>query len=134
MHKNAQAFREALEYFDEGEYEKASKYFSEDLVWHYPCRNPLQGVYHGRQGLIDFFTGLHNMTNGAVKAETVDIVANDDHVVRIARIYFEPDGKLVEWHGTSVCDVGPDGLITQAYIYEDDAEVAKIFEAMAHSS
>jgi predicted SnoaL-like aldol condensation-catalyzing enzyme len=86
-------------------------------------------VYHGRQGIIDFFTGLYNMTNGAIKADTVDIIANDDHVVRIARIWFEPDGKLVEWMGASVCDVNPDGLIREAWIYEDDVAVSKIFEA-----
>jgi len=52
--------------------------------------------------------------------------------VRTARIHFEPGGKLVEWFGASVCDVGPDGLVKEAWIYEDDVEVSKIFEAMAH--
>jgi len=131
VHPNEKSFREALDAFNRREYEAASLYFSEDLVWHYPCRNPLQGVYHGRQGLIDFFKGLYGMTNGAVKADTVHILADDDHVVRIARIWFEPGGKRVEWMGASVCDVGPDGLITEAWIYEDDVEVSKMFEAQA---
>jgi ketosteroid isomerase-like protein len=132
MHPNEKAFREALELFDKRDYEAASMYFAEDSVWHYPCRNPLQGVYHGRAGLIDFFTRLYDMSGGAVHADTVHILADDEHVVRIARIHFEPGGKLVEWMGASVCNVGPDGLVTESWIYEDDVEVAKIFEAMAH--
>jgi ketosteroid isomerase-like protein len=132
MHKNEENFRAALDLFNNREYEAAAQYFSEDLVWHYPCRNPLQGVYHGREGLIDFFTRLYDMSNGAVKADTLWILADDEHVVRAARIHFEPGGKLVEWFGASVCDVRPDGLINEAWIYEDDIEVSKIFAAMGH--
>ena len=132
MHPNETSFREALEAFDKRDYEAASMYFSEDLVWHYPCRNPLQGVYHGRAGLIDFFTRLYDMSGGAVKADTVHMLADDNYVIRVARIHFEPGGKLVEWMGASVCTVNADGLVNEAWIYEDDVEVAKIFEAMAH--
>lgn len=128
MHPNERAFRDALDAFNNRDYEAASLYFSEDLVWHYPCRNPLQGVYRGRQGLIDFFEGLYAMSNGAVKADTVHMLADDTHVVRIARIWFEPGGQLVEWTGASVCNVGLDGLITECWIYEDDVEVSKMFE------
>ena len=80
MHKNEENFRAALDLFNNREYEAAAQYFSEDLVWHYPCRNPLQGVYHGREGLIDFFTRLYDMSNGAVKADTLWILADDEHV------------------------------------------------------
>src|SRR5580765_5161250 len=96
MHPNETAFRAALAAFNSGDYERASHYFSEDLVWHYPCRNPLQGVYHGREGLIDFFTRLYALSNGAVKADTLWILADDEHVVRAARIWFERDGNVVE--------------------------------------
>lgn len=132
MHPNERSFREALDAFNRRDYETASTYFSEDLVWHYPCRNPLQGVYHGRAGLIDFFTRLYDMSGGAVLADTLHMLADDTHVVRIARIHFEPGGKLVEWMGASVCTVDAEGLVDEAWIYEDDVEVAKIFEAMAH--
>jgi ketosteroid isomerase-like protein len=127
VHPNEKAFREALAAFNSGDYEGASLYFSEDVVWHYPCRNPLQGVYYGRQGLIDFFTGLYELSQGAVKADTLWILADDEHVVRAARIWFERDGNVVEWMGASVCNVGPDGLVTEAWIYEDDVEVSKLF-------
>jgi len=127
VHPNETAFRAALAAFNSGDYEAASQYFSEDLVWHYPCRNPLQGVYHGREGLIDFFTRLYALSDGAVKADTLWILADDEHIVRAARIWFERDGKLVEWMGASVCDVGADGLVKEAWIYEDDVEVAKLF-------
>ena len=131
MHRNEKAFRDALDAFNARDYETAVKFFSEDVVWHYPCRNPLQGVYKGRKGLTEFFEGLYNMTGGAITADTVDVLANDEHVARIARIHFEHEGQLVQWMGASICDVGPDGLITEAWIYEDDVEVAKIFEAQA---
>ena len=52
MHKNEENFRAALELFNNREYDAAAQYFSEDLVWHYPCRNPLQGVYHGIRGMV----------------------------------------------------------------------------------
>lgn len=132
MHQNERNFRAALDAFNSRDYEAASQYFSEDLIWHYPCRNPLQGVYHGRAGLIEFFTRLYDMSNGAVKADTLHMLADDTHVVRIARIHFEPGGTLVEWMGASVCTVDADGLVNEAWIYEDDIEAAKIFEAMAH--
>lgn len=127
VHPNETAFRAALAAFNHGDYETASRYFSEDVVWHYPCRNPLQGVYYGREGLIDFFTRLYALSDGAVKADTLWILADDEHIVRAARIWFERDGNLVEWMGASVCDVGPDGLVKEAWIYEDDVEVAKLF-------
>src|SRR5262245_34699296 len=127
VHPNETAFREALAKFNSGDYEGASLYFSEDVVWHYPCRNPLQGVYHGRDGLIDFFTRLYDLSNGAVKADTLWILADDVHIVRAARIWFDRGGEIVEWTGASVCDVGPDGLVREAWIYEDDVEVSKLF-------
>src|SRR5215213_9230644 len=120
MHKNEENFRAALELFNNREYEAAAQYFSEDLVWHYPCRNPLQGVYHGREGLIDFFTRLYEMSNGAVKADTLWILADDEHVVRAERIWYYPGGLPVDSIRANLCALGPDGLITEAWIYEDD--------------
>lgn len=52
-------------------------FFADDIVWHVPGRNPLSGDYKGKEEVLGFFGKLMELTQGSLKQEIHDMLAND---------------------------------------------------------
>ncbi len=83
-HPNAERIRSLFAAFRQGDMAAIEEVLPEDAVWHFPGRHGrLAGTHKGRRKIFEFLAKVSELTNGTVRLELVDVVANDDHAVAI---------------------------------------------------
>ncbi len=92
-HPNEELVRGGYEAFAKGDASEVLSRLADDIVWHVPGRSPIAGDYHGHEEVIGFFGKLQERTGGTFALELHDVLANDDHVVVLARASGERNGK-----------------------------------------
>jgi uncharacterized protein len=99
-HPNVQLLRTGYEAFSKGDMETIDKLFADDIVWHEGGRNPLSGDYKGKEQVFGLFGKLIELSEGTLKIEIHDIVANDEHAVALVTLSASRKGRT--FSGTSV--------------------------------
>ena len=83
-HPNAERIRSLFDAFRRGDIEAISDVLPENALWHFPGREGrLAGTHRGRRAIFEFLAKVVELTNGTVRLELVDVVANDEHAVAI---------------------------------------------------
>jgi ketosteroid isomerase-like protein len=85
-HENARRARQVAEAVARGDVEAALQHFPNDVVWFSPSPGPQNRVYRGRDGLVQFFGRLQERADGTFRAEVVDVLGSDTHVVMFLRV------------------------------------------------
>lgn len=116
QHPNAQRFAKAIEAFSSGDIETLGKeHFAPDIVWHLAGSSPLAGSYKGQEEVFGFFGRAMELTAGTFKVSPHAILADDDHVVLLARTTAsKPDGRTLDVNETLVIHVA-DGRETEVW-------------------
>jgi ketosteroid isomerase-like protein len=91
--QNAQLIRDGYEAFAQGDIPAVLGLFDEDIDWHVPGRSPLSGDYHGRDGVMGFFTKSMELSNGTLKVEVDEVVADGDRVVVFSTVSARRNGR-----------------------------------------
>lgn len=99
-HPNVQLLRDGYKAFSSGDMETIDRLFADDIVWHEGGRNPLSGDYKGKDQVFGLFGKLIELTEGTLKIEVHDVVANDEHAVALVNIAASRNGR--SFSGTSV--------------------------------
>ena len=71
--------------------------FTDDVIWHYAGRNPLNQDYRGHAGVLDFFVRLRELTRGTFHLTLDDVVANDERGVALEILKAERGGQEFGW-------------------------------------
>lgn len=95
-HPNATLFRRGYEAFTNGDLDAVRSLFAEDVVWHTGGRNRFSGDRRGVDDTLALFMELIDATNGTLRFDVHDVVANDDHAVALVKVRWEFDGKEFE--------------------------------------
>ncbi len=85
-HPNAQLVRKGYEAFSKGDMETVDQLFADDIVWHEGGRNPLAGEYKGKDQAFALLGKLFELTEGTLKIDVHDVIANDEHAVALVTI------------------------------------------------
>jgi ketosteroid isomerase-like protein len=115
-HPNEQVVRELAAGLSAGKLGKVRSLMTDDVVGHFP--GVLGGELHGPYEFLMFFATLLQRSNGSIREEIHEVLANDEHAVVLGRaravregrepldnpwvevIHFR-DGKIAEvWHQT----------------------------------
>ena len=99
-HPNVTLLRRGYEAFAQGDMDTLNNLFADNIVWHEGGRNPLSGDYKGIEQVLGLFGKLFELTEGTIKVEVHDILANDEHAVALVTISASRKGK--RFSGTSV--------------------------------
>lgn len=99
-HPNAQLLRRGYEAFGKGDMGTVDQVFDDDIVWHEGGRNPLSGDYKGKDQVFGLFAKLIELTEGTLKIEVHDVIANDEHGVVLVTLSASRGGR--SFSGTSV--------------------------------
>jgi ketosteroid isomerase-like protein len=121
---DAQVVRKGFEAFQKGDLAAFDSLLAEDCVWHVPGRGQLSGDKKGRQATVEYYGKLGELTNGTVKVDLHDVVANEEHVVALHRVTAQRGGRSFETTEAIVFHL-EGGRITEAWehpfnIYEQD--------------
>lgn len=105
-------------------------HFDPDVVFTVPGKSGLAGTYRGRDGVSDFFAGLHSRSGGTFKVEPREVLSNDDRMVLFLRFTAERDGENLDvviagFHA----DRGPDGWRKATFLPDDLAAFDRFFPA-----
>lgn len=98
-HPNVQLLRKGYEAFSKGDMDTIDQLFADDIVWHEGGRNPLSGDYKGKDQVFALFGKLLELTEGTLKIDIHDVVANDEHAVALVTLSASRNGR--SFSGTS---------------------------------
>jgi ketosteroid isomerase-like protein len=118
-HPNVELFRRGYAAFQSGDLDTVGSLFAPDIVWNVAGRNRYAGAHRGVQAAVNLFVQQAQETNGTLKVEVHDILANDEHAVALATISATRDGKSVNDRYTHVVHIA-DGKVTESWIYAED--------------
>ncbi|HEY2802922.1 MAG TPA: nuclear transport factor 2 family protein [Actinomycetota bacterium] len=119
-HPNEQRFRDGYAAFQRRDVEALrNDYFTEDVVWHSPGRNPLSGDFRGIDEVMGAFGRLAQETGGNFSLEIHDCIADDEHAVVIGTVRGERNGKKLEDRYTHVVHM-QDGKVAESWLLQED--------------
>ena len=88
-HPNITLFRRGLEAFNSGDIDTVRSLLADDVVWHTPGRARYAGDTRGIEETLGFFLRLAQDTNGTLRLDVHDILANDTHAVALVNVHWE---------------------------------------------
>jgi ketosteroid isomerase-like protein len=118
-HPNEEVIRRGFEAFSSGDMQALNELFADDIVWHAPGRNQLSGDHKGKEAVFETFRKLFELTGGTFKVELHDILANDEHVIVLARATAEREGRTLDDNGVQVFHL-KDGKVTEQWLHPGD--------------
>jgi ketosteroid isomerase-like protein len=127
---NSETMRKGYDAFSRGDMEALrNELFTADIVWHQGGRNQTSGNYQGADQVLGLFGKLFQLTDGTFRVEVHDMLASDEHVVVLARVYAQRAGKTLQ-HGeySHVCHFR-EGKLSEAWIVDmDPYELDEFFQ------
>lgn len=79
--ENIEIVRRGYEAFQKGDLAAFDDLLADDCVWHVPGRGQLAGDKRGRKATVEYYGQLGVISEGTVKVELQELLANDDTVV-----------------------------------------------------
>ena len=116
MHPNEALARREIDLINAGDLEALEDVYSDDLVVHYPGRNPLAGSHPAEEFLSRFEKVLKG---GNLTRELHDALGSDDHAVQLLRVTASVGARSHSWNAVAVLHVR-DGRFSEAWIHVDD--------------
>jgi ketosteroid isomerase-like protein len=108
--------RREMELIGAGDLESLQELYADDLVIHYPGRNPLSGT----SGVDDFIAKFEALLGkGTLVRELHDALGTDDHAVQLLRVTASVSERSHSWNAVAVLHVR-DGKFSECWIHVDD--------------
>ena len=116
MHPNEALARREIELIEAGDFDALPELYADDLIVHYPGRNPLSGTSHVDDFLARFEALLGD---GTLTRELHDALGTDDHAVQLLRVSASAGGLSHSWNAVAVLHVR-DGKFSECWIHVDN--------------
>ena len=103
---NRDLVRRAFDAFGRGALDWVGAHLSDDVTWHVAGHNRFSGDYQGRDTVLDLFGRAREATEGTLRFEPNDVVADAHHAVALGVGSAEnPKGQHVEFNFAMVFHV-----------------------------
>lgn len=119
-HPDAELIITGYEAFQKQDVETLRGLFHEDIEWSSKGGTPLSGLFRGPQAVLEMFGRIPQLTDH-FELELHDVLANDDHVVVMARQHVARAGKRHDGMVVHVYHL-EDGKVRQAFLIQEDPE------------
>ena len=118
MHPNEELARRELELLESGDAHAAATLYADDLVLHYPGRNPLAGDHRDLDAFLERFESLLG-EDGTITRELHDVLGSDSHAVQLLTVTANARGNTHTWQAAVVLHIR-EGKISEAWIQVAD--------------
>ncbi len=139
MHANEEVVRREAAAWDAGDAEAIVALYTPEAVIHSPGNNPLSGEYGGYDGVREYHRKLTQLLGSLdeLDGREHDVVANDEHVVRLLQIVARKGDREVEWRHVAVYHIR-DGKLDRVWNHMDpqrevDAFVTHVASTLARN-
>ncbi|MEA2645929.1 MAG: uncharacterized protein QOE92_1012 [Chloroflexota bacterium] len=127
--QNEKTFRDGYDAFGRGDMEAVKEFFHPDIVWHVGGHNIQSGDYKGHDDVIGFFLKSFELTDGTLKFEVHDVIANEEHSIALVTQHLERNGQSLDTNAVHVLHVNADGKATESwFLPEKAAELDALFQ------
>jgi uncharacterized protein len=120
-HPNEELLREAFAAFQQGDLAALqNKYFAADIRYHVAGRSLISGDYQGIDEVFGFFGRLFELSEGSLRLDLHDVVANDQHGVALFAVHAERNGRQLADNEILIAHPGPDGKAAEIWTQPAD--------------
>jgi ketosteroid isomerase-like protein len=95
-HPNVDLLRNAYNAFSRGDMDALSEAFAKGITWHILGTGPMNGDRKGPQEVFEFFGWLAQESEGTLRVELHDVLANDEHGVALVEVTAERKGQTLQ--------------------------------------
>jgi ketosteroid isomerase-like protein len=109
----------------QGDTEGLLAHYTDDIVLHYPGRNPLSGVHRGKDAIRTWMNKVEELLGegGSLTRDLEDVLASDDHAVQLVAVKASrADGRSARWFAAVVMHFR-EGKISDMWVHIDDPYV-----------
>ena len=121
-HSNVQRVRDGYEAFAKGDLATLREFFADDIVWHVPGDTPISGDYKGFDEVMGFFGRVIQETNGTLRNDVHDLLANDEHAVALIEVSAQRGDKTLKARSAHVMHI-KEGKVTEFWNFTEDSKV-----------
>jgi uncharacterized protein len=125
-HPNEELIRRLHDAFTAGDMDTIRAAHAPDAVRHVPGRGPLAGDLHGPDELLGWFARLAQASNGTVRLDLHDVVANDAHAVALQVLRAQRGHRTLEERAVNVYHLRG-GKIQEAWTFVEDLYAVEEF-------
>jgi uncharacterized protein len=125
-HPNEELAQKGYAAFAQGDMAALNELFADEIVWHVGGRSSLAGDYTGKDQVFGFFARTMEMTGGTFRLDIHDLLADDEHVVALAHVTGQREGKSLDDNSVQVLHV-KDGKVTESWFHPGDQYAADEF-------
>ena len=121
-HPNEKLARSEMEATLRGDFDGMLGHYTDDVVLHYPGRNPLSGTHRGKDEIREWGRKIDELLGerGSLTRTLHDILASDDHAIQLVSVEARrADGRSASWNAAVVMHVR-DGKISEVWINIDN--------------
>ena len=93
-HTSVDIVRDGYAAFARGDMDALQKkFFAPDITWHYAGKSQLGGRYQGIEQVLRWLCRSYELSEGTLTIELHEVVGNDTHVIALAIMRAERNGK-----------------------------------------
>ena len=105
-----QVVRRLLDALEARDLAAIDELLADDVVYYFPGRSPVAGMYQGRRPVIGLFRAFASLFDGPVEMSTHDVVASEAHVVDLASYAGLRGGERFTWNTVRLYHVDGDRI------------------------
>jgi uncharacterized protein len=129
MHPNESRLRAGYAAMARGDGKALAETLDPQARWHIPGSSPLAGEYQGIGAIFDFWKKVMALSNGGIRLEVLDVLANDHHAVVFVLGRSTRKGMSLEERGVHVYELKDGKAISAHFYYEDQAAYDRFWSA-----
>ena len=128
MTSNSERLAEAMAAVTRGDVEDfADILLADDIVWHWPGRSSVAGDYRGRDEVIGLIRGFHQLTQGKLRVEPVDILEGDEYLMSFTHVTADQEGSHLDVMMADAMRFGDDGRVIEYWTLSNDQKAVDAF-------
>jgi ketosteroid isomerase-like protein len=118
-HPNAALARQAYQAFGAGDLATVGELLDDNIVYHYPGRNPLAADYRGKEQVFGFFRRQSELCNGNLRVVPSAIAAVDEYAFALVQATAERNGRQLDVPAVHVSRIR-DGKVVEFWAFTAD--------------
>ena len=94
---------------------------ADDVVYHFPGRNPIAGTYRGRAEVMAFFRRFPSLLDGPPTTDTHDVLSSEAHGADMSALTATRGGRSHAWRAVRIYHLAED-RISEVFVTIDDQQ------------
>jgi ketosteroid isomerase-like protein len=124
--------RRYLEAAKQGDWETASGFFADDILFQIPGRSRFSGEQRGKSAAMDYIRTARELSHDAdVELEVIDMLASDERVALLVRERFRRSDGVLDIRRANVYRIRDEQIVEVRIFEADQYEVDEMFARAA---